>query len=852
MKRFFIIFLLFMMVTGVTNAATFSDIEGMNCEFAVERIAYLGIVNGTSENIYSPKKAVTRAEFAKMITNIMGGKSGTNVKNFSDIDNHWGKMYIQNAASRGYINGYTDGTFKPDKEVSYAEAITIIMRCLGYDNLENKASGAWYDNYISEMRKIDLDSELDEFSPNDLANRGDIAIILWNMIHTDLRLEASNGGLYKYNSDSILEEMFSSYNFVDNVTVNSITAKNGKIVYVTSKGDFYKETNIDFSNLGGTISGFYDTKTNSFVGLKIDEGLNVKKISGSVKDISDMGYSIYTVENIWGYGDKDHAEYAEVFVDEDTDEIIRVVYYDTRESHFAEKIKIGSKKVTIESRDFYDHSIVILKDGTKITYDILRTESVKDIDLSALLINDGKIVDWTTVPDNTVVREIEKNKVYTYTHKYIDGILKRDKTNLNSLKLNDKKYVIQEDCICQNTITKQTMKLVEGLTVADLDKIGEEEKNTRIYLNEFDEVVKLEFGFDIWKMHEQEVRDEKVEELETYLKNVGIISNVLERFNEDEGKVVEKTDISVYLYKDEKTKDYDDVAGKDFKVGDLVYIPSGESEWKIVTQKLEIETAQIAINCLYPITERGIGNYYFDENTKFFEVLLERDTNNKNEHTKATVEARTLDMMAEYSRYKNIYVVATEDGIVLKLFALKEVGSSSNFGIINDIKVTISGDSIVSTMVYVKNENGSVKRYHSDIPITGFDIGDIVTYTLVPKKGEEKEDGIVIGEVYRHEHIGNKYDLIVDSVKDKKYYFVNSDIIFDMNLKTFEFDGEIYDFDDYAFLNLEVEKDEETGEWKFTKLQNKKKAKFIVNEGYRFVINEITGTIIAYKGYKEN
>ena len=205
MKKFFVILFLMIMMCTVVYGATFDDIKGLNSEAAIDRLYYLGIVNGVSKNEYAPEKSVTRAELSKMIVNIVARESGISDKNFSDIQNHWGKDFILKAASLGILNGYTDGSFKPDNEVTYAEAIAIIVRCLGYDGLENNWSDVWYENYISKMKEINLNNGIADFKANDFANRGDIAILLWNMINSN-----SNG-------TSMLEKYFGDYIYWDNV-----------------------------------------------------------------------------------------------------------------------------------------------------------------------------------------------------------------------------------------------------------------------------------------------------------------------------------------------------------------------------------------------------------------------------------------------------------------------------------------------------------------------------------------------------------------------------------------------------------------------------------------------------------
>ena len=73
MKKFFGIFFVMIMMSTVVCAADFIDTSRMNCEYLVDRIATLGIVNGTGGNKFEPEKVVTRAEFSKMVTLLLPG-----------------------------------------------------------------------------------------------------------------------------------------------------------------------------------------------------------------------------------------------------------------------------------------------------------------------------------------------------------------------------------------------------------------------------------------------------------------------------------------------------------------------------------------------------------------------------------------------------------------------------------------------------------------------------------------------------------------------------------------------------------------------------------------------------------
>ena len=399
MKKFLMFVLLFVTISTVAQAATFNDVDGLDCFPAVESLHYIGIVNGVTLNQYAPHKKVTRAELSKMIVSALAQKT-ENKKSFTDVENHWGKAYIEQAAGLGILNGYTDGTFRPDKDVSYAEAIAILLRSIGYTNLDS-TSGNWYDNYITKMEEILINEGIEKINPVEIADRQDIAILLWNTIKSTA------------NGKSLLEKNFSNYNYISGQKVLDITMHNKRVAYRTADGLYYIDDNIDFADLGGYLSGFYDSKNNTIIGHEIDVGKNYKKISGNTKALKEDGYDIFTCKDILGYGDKDRAQYVTLFVDRKTNKTQRVVFYDTKESHFAEKVKIGTKFISIEAKDVYDTSIILLKDKSTITLKILRSDSVKDIDKNALLISNGRICTWENLPYKSVIREIKENLLYT-------------------------------------------------------------------------------------------------------------------------------------------------------------------------------------------------------------------------------------------------------------------------------------------------------------------------------------------------------------------------------------------------------------------------------------------------------
>ena len=118
--------------------ADYSDIEkGTEVYNSVSLLSDLNIISGYADGSFKPYKTLTRAEFAKLIVMIYDketeAKANSLASAFKDVpQGAWYTGCVNYIASREIINGYADGTFGPDKPITYAEAVTILCRILGY------------------------------------------------------------------------------------------------------------------------------------------------------------------------------------------------------------------------------------------------------------------------------------------------------------------------------------------------------------------------------------------------------------------------------------------------------------------------------------------------------------------------------------------------------------------------------------------------------------------------------------------------------------------------------------------------------------------------------------------------
>jgi len=132
---------------------SFSDVQSDGWYYtAITVLASKGVINGYPDGTYKPDGNITRAEFAAMASRFYSLMDGE--VTFSDVSSdHWAYSYIANAAARGWVNGYPDGTFRPDQNITRAEVIKITNAALG--RVADK-------NYIDSTEGINKFIDLDK------------------------------------------------------------------------------------------------------------------------------------------------------------------------------------------------------------------------------------------------------------------------------------------------------------------------------------------------------------------------------------------------------------------------------------------------------------------------------------------------------------------------------------------------------------------------------------------------------------------------------------------------------------------------------------------------------------------
>ena len=201
MKKRFISLCLTLALTAAPAGAAFSDISSGSLQQTASILGSLGIMQGTGNNRFEPNRPLTRAEFCKLAVTAMGIDDASPYASytiFPDVRaSHWAARYV-NAALRHpdfkdnyIIRGYADGTFGPDRQLTYGEVCTMLLRMLGYK--ESDIGPFWPADYIAQANALGLTRGISIKDAKTPVTRADAATMLLNTLGTATRSDGQGG-----------------------------------------------------------------------------------------------------------------------------------------------------------------------------------------------------------------------------------------------------------------------------------------------------------------------------------------------------------------------------------------------------------------------------------------------------------------------------------------------------------------------------------------------------------------------------------------------------------------------------------------------------------------------------------
>lgn len=232
MKKTALFLALLLLVSTVGFAASFSDIEDTNCEQAVEALAGLGVMKGYSDGSFKPDANVTRAEFSAMMIRILGFDEETLEKTdsmFEDVGaDHWASGIINALVATGAVSGYDDRHFGPDDNVTLEQALKVIVEVLGYGPIA-KSKGGYPGGYIAVANDMGLLAKTSGASFTEAATRGVVANALYAATDVQIYVQNSFGGndISFEKKGNVLEEYMGVLTYKGRIIENNFTSLSG-------------------------------------------------------------------------------------------------------------------------------------------------------------------------------------------------------------------------------------------------------------------------------------------------------------------------------------------------------------------------------------------------------------------------------------------------------------------------------------------------------------------------------------------------------------------------------------------------------------------------------------------------
>ena len=174
------------------SAGYFPDVTDPEMARAADTLYALGVVDGGDKGLFQPMDNLTRVQFCKMAIEIMGrgeeAKAQMNRTIFTDVaSTHWGRGYVNLAATMvideenktRLMLGTGNGKFEPDRAISYQEAVTLMLRILGYSA---EANASWPTGAIRTATELGLDRGLNIAVPSAAVTRGQAAVLFSRML----------------------------------------------------------------------------------------------------------------------------------------------------------------------------------------------------------------------------------------------------------------------------------------------------------------------------------------------------------------------------------------------------------------------------------------------------------------------------------------------------------------------------------------------------------------------------------------------------------------------------------------------------------------------------------------------
>lgn len=307
-------------------AAEFSDVTTENKYYEpVKILSAFGIINGYEDGTFGPDRDVTRAEFATMLMRAMAsagiGSSDPAGTPFTDLnDASWAIGDVKTAYDLGIINGMTETTFEPNSNVTYEQALKMIVCALNYggqaESVQTSVPGQpWYYGYVQTARTLGLVDNVTVIEGQP-AKRAHIAQMIYNALDVKMleKVEVAGGNvMYMESTQTWLKDKLKITKgrgelLADETNTMAEDGATARIGYALFSDDINGGTITIAKNgisldglLGKLVDYYYKTDVNGNKNLVLAYGkggsnISVKVDASNINRITGNYASGYTVE----------------------------------------------------------------------------------------------------------------------------------------------------------------------------------------------------------------------------------------------------------------------------------------------------------------------------------------------------------------------------------------------------------------------------------------------------------------------------------------------------------------------------------------------------------------------------
>jgi len=273
-------------------SAAFSDAEDIQYPEAVDVLSSIGVINGYDDGTFKPEGTLTRAQAAKIIAYLVGADTITGTAPFDDCKGHWAESNIAYCASEGIVNGVGDNKFNPEGTLTGYAFAKMLLGNLGYDaKVEGMEGSGWEINVAKLIKATGLTAGIKGFDGTKAITREEACQMALNMLQKNM--VEYDGGINITAGDVTISADASRK------TLDTTFMKENfpKLAKTNAAADEYGRPATEWKNAGKTIGTYPKTAAQTIIvpagnTKKVEDLLKAQKLTiaadSQAEDIKDI------------------------------------------------------------------------------------------------------------------------------------------------------------------------------------------------------------------------------------------------------------------------------------------------------------------------------------------------------------------------------------------------------------------------------------------------------------------------------------------------------------------------------------------------------------------------------------